>query len=244
VGGWRPSPFSRILLGYRLEFLRGASDPGVVAAARPDLQEGRSRLSALVAGYDSDTRTDPFLPQGGTRLEVRLTLATAAIGSDYDYTKYFVQLEHWFPQGGGRGLRVDFALGLVQGGAPFFERFYAADWSYFSVGVAAARVLDLNFSPDSRYDVLLGVLGLEYVFPLWDSHGGHLGRGFLALGSRFLYSAARADAGRSALSATPVSIDAALRIDTRLGVITLRLGYVVDQVLKAVPLSLPGIERR
>jgi outer membrane protein insertion porin family len=243
-GGLRPGPFSRILVGYHLETLRGASDEGVTPAARPVLDEGRSTLSAVVLGFDFDTRDDALLPSGGTRFEARLTLSSAAILSDYEYSRYLVQAERWFGSGGGRALRLDLVLGLVQGNAPFFERFYAADWSYFSVGVAAPRALDLNFSPDSRYDVLLAVLGLEYDFTLWKARQGFFRRGLLALGARFVYSAATAGAGRSALSATPVSIDAAFRMDTRIGVITIGLGYVADEVLKFVRLNVPGVEHR
>jgi outer membrane protein insertion porin family len=243
-GGWRLGPFSRVLAAYRLEALQGASDPGVVAAARPALREDRSALSALVFGYDADSRDDPLLPTAGVRFEGRLTVSTAALGSEYEYTRYLLQLERWFGLGGGRALRLDVALGLVQGDAPFFERYYAADWSYFSVGVAAPRVLDLNFSPDSRYDVLLAVLGLECDFTLWEARGGFLRRGFLALGSRFVYSAMTAGAGRSALSATPVSVDLAFRADTRLGVITIGLGYITDQLLKLAPVNVPGVQER
>jgi len=243
-GGFRPGLFTRFIAGYRFEKVHGRSDAGVVPAARPVLLEGSSTVSALVFGFDLDTRNDPLLPTGGTRLEARLTLASQAILSDYEFSRYLLQVERWFGLGETRALRIDLALGLIQGNAPFYERFYAADWSYFSVGVAAPRALDLNFSPDSRYDLLLYVVGLEYDFTLWTARSPVLRRGLFALGARFVYSAATAGAGRSALSATPVSLDAALRVDTRLGVITIGLGYIVDEVLKFVPLSVPGVEHR
>ncbi len=243
-GGFRPGALTRFLVGWRLEALRASSGEGVVPEARVAIREGRSRLSALVLAFDLDSRTDTFLPSRGWRLEATATIGTAAIGSDYEYSRYLVQAERWFPRGGGRALRLDAAVGLVQGDAPFFERFYQADWSYFSVGLAAPRVLDLNFSPDSRYDALLAVLGTEYDLPLWTSRGRLVSRGVLALGARVVLATPEPAAAPTLVSQVPVSLDAALRLDTRYGVFAIGLGYAVDQILKAVPLRIPAVQRR
>jgi outer membrane protein insertion porin family len=242
--GWRPGVFSRILVGYRFEAVRSTTDPGGVPEARPALHDGRSIVSALVLAFDRDTRDDEFLPAEGSRVQAHITIGTRALGSGYEYSRYLLEAERWFPQHGGRALRLDAALGLVQGDAPLFDRFYAADWSYFSVGLAEPRLLELNFSPDSRYDALLAVVGVEYDFSLWDKPGRVLRRGVLMLGMRGVYSARAPDAGRSLLSATPVSLDAALRLDTSLGMVSIGLGYVTDQILKLAPLHVPGIQTR
>jgi hypothetical protein len=118
----------------------------------------------------------------------------------------------------------------VQGDAPFFERFYAADWSYFSVGPALGRALDLNFSTDSRYDRFLAMAGAEWGIPLW-SGGRALHRGYLALGARAVWTAAEADEARTRASRWPLSAEAALRFDTPIGAFNVSLGYLLDVVL-------------
>jgi hypothetical protein len=240
--GFRPSAYSRMLFGYRLESVRVRSDPGVSPAARPPLPEGDTLLSGLVLSFDRDTRTDAFLPHDGSRLQARIDIGTAALGSDYEYSRYLLEWEQWFPLRGGHALRLDAALGLLQGDAPAFDRFYAADWSYFSIGVAAPRFAELNFSPDSRYDAFLLVFGGEYSLPLFTGRTGFFRRGFLAFGIRTVYSAATPGAARSLLSQVPVSFDLALRVDTRVGIFGIGLGYVIDQILKAVPVRVPGID--
>ena len=240
--GFRPGAFERLLFGYRLESLRVRSDPGVFPPARPPLPEGDTILSALVLQLDRDTRTDAFLPQHGSRLQARIDIGTAALGSDYEYSRYLIEAERWFPLRGGHALRIDLAFGLLQGDAPAYERFYAADWSYFSIGVAAPRFAELNFSSDSRYDAFLAVVGAEYSLPLWTDQKGFFRRGFLAFGIRTVYSAVTPGAARSLLSQVPVSFDLAVRFDTRIGIFGIGLGYVIDQILKAVPLRVPGIQ--
>jgi outer membrane protein insertion porin family len=239
--GFRPGVFSRMLFGYRLESLHVRSDPGVSPAARPPLPEGNTVLSALVITFDRDTRTDAFLPQYGSRLLARIDIGTAAIGSDYEYSRYVVEAEQWLPLRGVHALRLDAALGLLQGNAPAYDLFYAADWSYFSVGVAAPRFAELNFSSDSRYDTFLAVAGAEYSLRVWSAQPAFFRRGFVAFGVRTVFTAATPGGARSLVSQVPVSFDLAVRVETRIGIFGIGLGYLIDQVLKAVPLHVPGV---
>jgi hypothetical protein len=239
--GFRPGAFSRMLFGYRLESLHVWSDPGVDPLARPPLPDGFSVLSALVLSFDRDTRTDAFLPRYGSRLLARIDIGTAALGSDYEYSRYVIEAEQWFPLRGNHALRLDAALGLLQGDAPAYERFYAADWSYFSIGVAAPRFAELNFSSDSRYDAFLAVAGAEYSLPLWNTPAAFFRRGFVAFGIRTVFTAPTPGGARSLVSQVPVSFDLAVRVDTRIGIFGIGLGYLIDQVLKAVPVKVPGV---
>jgi outer membrane protein insertion porin family len=237
--GLRPGPFERLLAGYRLERVNAervtgsGADPG---GALPPIRLGRSWVSALTATYDRDTRNDVFLPTRGTRLQVNIVFGSRALAGDYDFSRYLVQLEsdHGLPW--GHALRLVGAAGAVQGdetgerGAPFFERFYAADWSYFSIGPALGRALELNFSSDSRYDAYLAMAGAEYAVPLW-SAGRFFHRGYLAAGARYVWSAATATAGRTSASRAPLSADLALRLDTPVGSFNLSLGYALDNAL-------------
>ena len=121
--------------------------------------------------------------------------------------------------------------GVAQGDAPFFERFYAADLAYFSIGPALGRALELNFSTDSRYDAAAAMAGLEYGIPLWRG-GRALQRGYLALGARWVHTTrAPGEGGRTPLSRSPLSCEAARRVDTPVGVFNLSAGYAVDNGL-------------
>ena len=223
-------PFERFMAGYRGEWLRAESMTGSVPSGpAPYLRDGNSFLSALTATYDRDTRNDIFFPTEGSRVTGQLVFSSRALGSDYDYSRYLLQVERAFPIGAD-ALRIQTALGAVQGDAPFFDRFYPADFSYFTVGPALGRALELNFSPDSRYDALLAMAGAEYGIPLWSS-GSFFHRGYLALGARWLWSAARAGVGRTHASKIPVSGDVALRFDTPVGMFNASVGYFLDDFL-------------
>jgi outer membrane protein assembly factor BamA len=231
--GLRPGPFERLLAGYRLERVWASAIPGASGAATgpvPSIQSGLSYLSALTATYDRDTRNELFFPTEGTRLAFNVVFGSQALGGDYEYSRYLLQLEsdHGLPY--GHALKLLGTAGAVQGDAPFFERFYPADFAYFSLGPALGRALELNFSTDSRYDAYLLMLGTEYGVPLWSS-GRFFHRGYLALGARWLWSAARARAGRTHASRTPFSGDLALRLDTPVGSFNLSVGYALDNFL-------------
>jgi len=192
----------------------------------PHILAGDSFLSALVGTYEIDTRDDFFLPSEGFRGVGQITFASHAIGGDYEYSRYLVQVETAFAVA-RLPLRLQAALGAAQGEAPFFERFYPADFSYFAIGPALGRALELNFSTDSRYDAFVAMGGAEYAASLW-SRGGFFRRGYLALGLRGVWSTARLGGSRSSYSATPASADVALRLDTPVGVFNLSLGYALD----------------
>jgi outer membrane protein insertion porin family len=226
--GIRPGPFERLLAGYRWERVTG-EDVGPVGAG-PSLLRGRSMLSALTGTYERDTRNDLFFPTEGSRLLGQITFAAKVFESDYEYSRYLLQLEGDFGLWSGHALKLTGVVGAVQGEAPFFDRFYAADWAYFSIGPALGRALELNFSTDSRYDSLLAMLGTEYGIPLW-GHGSFFQRGYLALGVRWLFSEPRAGAGRTRASSVPFSGEAALRLDTPVGMFNLSLGYALDVFL-------------
>ncbi len=230
--GFRPGPFQRILTGFRAERLgaTAVAAPGAPTGPAPLIRGGRSWLTALSATYDRDTRDEVFLPRSGSRVALGGTFGTQALGGDYEFSRIQLSLEsdHGLPW--NHAVRLSGALGAVQGDAPFFERFYAADFAYFTVGPALGRALELNFSTDSRYDSYLAALGAEYAIPLWAS-GGFFHRGYAALGARWVYTAARARGGRTPASSSPFSGELALRLDTPVGRFNVSLGYALDNVL-------------
>jgi outer membrane protein assembly factor BamA len=232
--GVRPGPFERLVATYRAERLSarevaGAPGAPVDGTEAPAILRGESLLSALSGTYEIDTRDDFFLPREGFRGVGQITFGSRAIGGDYEYTRYLLQLETAF--GLARlPLRVQAALGAAQGGAPFFERFYPADFSYFAIGPALGRALELNFSTDSRYDAFVAMGGVEYAIPLW-SRSGFFRRGYVALGVRAVWSTARLGGSRTPFSRSPASGDAALRLDTPVGTFNVSLGYAADNLL-------------
>jgi outer membrane protein assembly factor BamA len=229
--GIRPGPFERILASYRAEAVRARE---VEPAARPrglspPLFLGRSLVSAVTGTYELDTRDDFFFPREGLRGLFQVTFGSRLLGGDYEYSRYLLQLETAFSLL-ALPLRLQGALGAAQGNAPFFDRFYAADFSYFALGPALGRALELNFSTDPRYDAFLAMGGLEYAVPLW-ARAGFLRRGYLALGARAVYSTATLGGSRTRSSRSPLSADVAVRFDTPVGVFNLSAGYLLDNVL-------------
>jgi len=228
--GLRPGPYERIGLGWRGEALDATPEPGAgPVGTPPSILMGRSTLSALVASWEFDSRDDPFLPRHGLYTLAQVTFGSALVGSSYEYSRYVLQAETGFGLL-GQPLRFQGFLGAVQGGAPFFERFYAADLSYFALGPAQGRALELNFTSDARYDAFAAMGGLEYAIPLW-SRGAFFQRAYLALGARTVWSSAAPGGGRTAFSRWPVSFDAALRLDTPVGTFNASLAAALDNFL-------------
>ena len=231
VLGFRPGAFERLTGGFRLEALSAEIVPGsgTDQGPAPAILPGESLLTALTGSYEIDTRDDSFFPRAGVRATAQITFASPFLGGDYDYSRYLVQFESAFAIFKKR-LRLQAAVGAVQGDAPFFDRFYAADFAYFSIGPALWRSMELNFSTDSRYDTAVAMAGLEYAVPLW-TRRGFLRRGYLALGLRGVYTTTGPGAGRTDASAWPVSGEVALRLDTPVGFFNLSTGALVDFLL-------------
>jgi outer membrane protein assembly factor BamA len=229
VLGVRPGPFERISMAYRVERVH-AIRLGIPPGQGPYITEGWTTLAALTGSYEIDTRDDFFYPTDGFRALGQVSLASRLVGGDYEFSRYLVQVETSYaflrlP------LRFQGAVGAVQGNAPFFDRFYAADYSYFAVGPALGRAGELNFSTDSRYDVFLAMGGAEYGIPLWSRDNSPFHRAYLSLGARAVWSSQKLGGGRTRTSRLPFSADAALRLDTSIGTFNISLGYLLDNAL-------------
>jgi outer membrane protein assembly factor BamA len=230
TAGLRVGPFARVLGGLRVDRIsaEALTVPAVVFRP-PPVRFGESWLSAVVGTWEYDSRNDFFLPREGLRLASQVTFSSRLLGSDYEFSRYWLQGESAFALG-GLPLRVQVQLGAAQGDAPFFERFYAADLSYFAVGPALGRALELNFSTDSRYDAFAAAGGLEWALPL-AIHGRFFQRAYLAFGARGVWSSAELGGGRTSFSRLPFSADVALRFDTPVGAFNASLGYALDNLL-------------
>ncbi|HYD42954.1 MAG TPA: BamA/TamA family outer membrane protein [Anaeromyxobacter sp.] len=227
--GIRPGPFERLSAAYRLEVLQ-ARRVGVPADEGPYIREGRSVVASVTGGYEVDTRDDFFYPTDGFRALGQVTLGSRLVGGDYEFSRYLVQLETAYTLF-RLPLRFQGAVGAVQGEAPFFDRFYPADFSYFAIGPALGRAMELNFSTDSRYDAFLAMGGFEYGFPLWTRDASPFHRAYLSVGVRAVWSSATLGGARTDFSRLPISADVALRLDTSIGTFNVSLGYALDNAL-------------
>jgi outer membrane protein assembly factor BamA len=229
--GLRSGPFNRILASWRFDRISAEPLPAGPSSefVPPPIHFGRSLASALVVTWERDTRDDFFLPREGYRVATQVAFASRLFGSDYEYSRYWLQVETGF---GLTGLPLRFQLqaGAAQGDAPFFDRFYAADLSYFSIGPALGRALELNFSTDSRYDAFAAMGGLEWAVPI-PIQGRFIQRAYLSIGARGVWSTAVLGGGRTRISSIPFSADLALRFDTPVGAFNASLGYALDNLL-------------
>jgi outer membrane protein insertion porin family len=229
--GLRTGPFDRVLAGWRYDRVSAEGLPASVGTefSPPPVLLGRSRVSALLFTWEHDTRNDSFLPREGVRLAAQLAFASRLFGSEYEFSRYWLQGETAFAVA-GLPLRLQLQAGAVQGDAPFFDRFYVADLSYFAIGPALGRALELNFSTDSRYDAFAAMAGVEWAFPL-DIRGRFFQRAYVAAGARAAWSSATLGGGRRAVSSSPFSADVALRFDTPVGAFNASIGYLLDNLL-------------
>ncbi|MGB8931580.1 MAG: BamA/TamA family outer membrane protein [Anaeromyxobacteraceae bacterium] len=229
--GLRTSAFDRVLASWRLDrvFAERVAATAGAAFAPPPILLGDSWGSALVFSWEHDSRNDFFLPRDGLKLAAQVAFSSRLFGSDYEFSRYWVQAESAFGLL-GLPLRLQLQVGAVQGDAPFFDRFYAADLSYFAVGPALGRALELNFSTDSRYDAFAAMGGLEWAVPL-RIHGRFIQRAYLAIGARAVWSSAELGGRRTPFSTFPLSGDLALRFDTPIGAFNASLGYALDNLL-------------
>lgn len=227
--GVRPGPFERLSATYRYERIH-ATRLGLAPGVGPAIHDGWSNLGALTGAYEVDTRDDFFYPTEGFHAQGQVTFASRLVGGDYEFSRYLLQADTAYSLF-RLPLRFQAALGAVQGDAPFFDRFYAADYSYFALGPALGRAMELNFSTDSRYDAFLAMGGLEYGFPLWSRTDSPFHRAFLAVGARAVWSSAKLGGSRTDFSRVPLSADVALRLDTVIGTFNLSVGYLLDNAL-------------
>jgi len=193
---------------------------------------GSSLHSGLLFGIARDTRDHPLLPSEGALTDFAVELSTEVLGSDYEYAKFTLAHDTYFPLGKGHSIRMGLFAGLIMGDAPFFNQFFVGDYSAF----IPSRVLDLNFShlqpnlletsvQEMRYEDMVGNIGVEYSIPFYRGEGvvyginGFIGVGLFALASR---EHLRTDPkGYQGYEVVPMDLtaDLGVKIDTRFGIL-------------------------
>lgn len=205
---------------------------------------GSSLHSGVLFGLARDTRDHPLLPSEGALTDFAVELSTEVFGSDYEYAKFTLAHDTYFPLGKGHSIRLGLFAGLIMGDAPFFNRFFVGDYSAF----IPSRVLGLNFShlqpklldtsvQEMRYEDMVGNLGIEYSIPFFRGDGvvyginGFIGVGIFALASR---EHLRIDPkGYQGYEVVPMDLtaDLGIKIDTRFGILI----FSVANLFRLIP---------
>lgn len=225
-------------LNHRLEAID--SDPPSAASheyggTREPIQfrilPGRSRLAALQATIQHDTRDQPLLTNTGWLTTLQAEVAMMPLGSHYDYQRVDASAARWWELSSGHVLKLEGFAGLISGYAPFFEQYYVGDLSDFRPG----RVLGLafddrpapNFLKTSIGEVRTGdyaaKLGLEYRLSLFRGTRSIYGIDLFTSGGIWSLASAREfvrpPRDQSGLSRFPVDLtaDLGVQMDTSLG---------------------------
>ena len=200
------------------------------------LLPGHSLLSTILLGLVHDTRDNVLMASAGSCTSFEVEVATEMLGSEYEYSKFTLAHDTYFPLGRGHTIKLGLFAGLIMGDAPFFNQFFVGDFSAF----VPSRVLDMNFSHlqpnlletslrEMRYEDLAASVNVEYSLPFYRGDGFTYGiNGFVGLGLFFL-------ASKNDLKARPdeyegyevvpmdLTMDLGVRFDTRIGLFVVSL---------------------
>jgi len=222
---------------------RNRVDPGGRSAPiKFGATNGDSVLSLVAVTVERDTRSDPVLPQRGSLVSVSGEASSGIVGSGYDYFKLSARYDAFFPVRWGHVISAQLRGGVVFGEAPFFEKFFIGDWSDLVPG----RALGLNFSTlpsrdifntaidSKRYEEFALRVSGEYIIP-WFRGGRWLYGGdfFFNVGVILLTSRSEIRIrDRSLAESIPVdlTLDAGLRLDTRIGIFRFSLGNALGRI--------------
>ncbi len=227
----RPGPFERIYAGCavraaRREPLPGRR-PGPASPGRPS--SSATRPSPPSSGPGSyDTRDDLFLPREGLRALAQVTFGSRLLGG-----RLRVQP---LP---ARRSRPRFSLRARRSGssprsapcranAALLRAVLRGGLSYFAVGPALARALELNFSTDSRYDAFARHGRARVRRPALDASPASSAAATSPSAPAASYSTATLGGSRTPFSHTPLSGDVALRLDTPVGIFNVSVAYALD----------------
>ena len=248
--GFDLARYTRMYVDYRGEAV-SASIPAGAVRINPDgggqpipfgITDGASILSLLSMTVERDTRSDPVLPQRGSIISVTGDFSSSLLGSTYDYFKLSARYQVFFPVRWGHIVSVQLFGGVVFGQAPFFERFFIGDLN----DLVPDRALGLNFSTlpsrdifgtsiDSmRYEEIAMRISGEYIIP-WFRGGRVLYGGDFFLNVGVLLLTSRAELrirDHSLAESIPVdlTIDAGLRLDTRIGIFRFSIGNALGRI--------------
>lgn len=201
---------------------------------------GRSVLSSVRFGLVYDTRDNVALVSTGTKASFEVEVSTEMIGSDYEFSKFTLSYDNYFPLVKGHSIKLGLFSGLIMGDSPFFNQFFVGDFSSF----IPSRVLEMNFShlqpsllettiQEMRYEDLAGAINVEYSLPFYRGHGFLYGvNGFVGFGIYLL--ASREDfkvdpKGYEGYQVVPMDLtaDIGVKFDTEFGLFVISLANLL-----------------
>jgi outer membrane protein assembly factor BamA len=204
------------------------------------LLPGQSRLSSIIFGVVRDTRDSFVIASDGHRTAFEIELSNEILGSSYNFSKFTLTHDTYFPLGKGHAIRLGGFLGLIMGNSPFFNQFFVGDFSSF----VPSRVLELNFShlqpnllntaiKEMRYEDIALAINVEYSIPFYRGNrffyqiNGFIGAGVFFLASRndFRYD----PEGYTGFQQIPmdVTVDFGVRFDTQIGLFVFSLANLI-----------------
>ncbi len=133
----------------------GLLEPGTIAGSRG----GRTVGAGVV--FHWDTRNNLFTPSSGRFYQLTLRASGRAIGSDFDFTYFNLDLRNFLPVAGRSVLAVQALASMTAGRAPFF----------FLPQLGGSDVMRGYFEGRYRDKDLLAVQ-VEYRFPIFWRVGG------------------------------------------------------------------------
>jgi outer membrane protein assembly factor BamA len=195
------------------------------------LLPGRSLLSSVRATLVFDTRDEPLLTNTGWLARASGEISAPPLGSDYSFQRVDASGAHWWRMPNQHVVKLEGAVGLIVGNAPFFEQYYIGDLSDFRPGRVLGLAFDDRPAPnflrtsisEIRYGDYSSRVNAEYRIPLYRGHRSVFGIDVFAnLGVIGLASARdfeRPPKNRSGAARIPVDLTGGLgfRMDTSLG---------------------------
>lgn len=242
---------TQLALDYRFEQI-DATVPRIASHVRGETREpidfsilpGRSVLSALSATLSYDTRDLPFLTTRGTFAQASVSAGVPPLGSSYGYTRIELSLQTWWTLPWKHVVRLDAFAGGIGGDAPFFEKFYVGDFT----DLLPDRVIEL--APDRRqppnylgtdivevrYGDFAARLEAEYRVPIYSGRGSVYGvdlfgrAGFYAVATRREFDDPPTGYKDGARLPIDLTYNVGLRVDTRVGGITLAFSNLLGLI--------------
>ncbi|MGC9043725.1 MAG: BamA/TamA family outer membrane protein [Myxococcota bacterium] len=201
------------------------------------IKAGRSYLSSLSASISKDTRNDVFMPNKGYMGTISYEIANAVIFSDYEYARLNVEMEYFLPAFSNHSFRLKILGGSIQGGAPFYKKFFVGDYFYFVYGkTTLPRIWGVNTGDAINYKTVAFMGELSYAIPSFTIKD-FIYKSFFYFTIAASHTATIEEFKReenvkpTEEIMTPVSLDIGYKADTEYGIFKFSLAYFLDVII-------------
>jgi hypothetical protein len=202
-----------------------------------DIKAGRSYLSSISISISKDTRNDVFMPNKGYFGTISYEIANAVIFSDYEFAKLNVEFEYLLPTVSNHSFKLRILGGSIQGGAPFFKKYFVGDYFYFVYGkTTLPRIWGVNTGDAIQYKTVAFMGELSYAIPAFTIRD-------LIYKSFFYFTVAAShtatieefkreeEVKATEEIMTPISFDLGFKADTEYGIFRFSLAYFLDVLI-------------